>query len=108
MDREEINKLVQAILDNKVFLSILLHNKPEMIPRVFLPIAMGAFNQLTKRQMRHLTCIYSYRDKALPSTADGYPIFGEAYLVYDGDWDIVERLVREATKDRGLVNVIDG
>lgn len=71
---EELKQIAIDLVEGKIF-SILNLRSPNDVTMVFLPIALGAFNECTKEQIEDIGLIYEYLDKAGPRAINGYPSF---------------------------------
>ncbi len=73
---EFLRQLAADIADDKIFTHRHIpEQQSEMIPRVFMPIALGAFKDYTKEQMEDIGLIYEYYSDAGPRGINGYPCF---------------------------------
>lgn len=71
---EELKQIAMDLVDGKIF-SILQLKNPSDVDMVFMPIALGAFSELTKEQIEDIGLIYEYLDKAGPRAVNGNPCF---------------------------------
>jgi hypothetical protein len=73
----ELNKVALALTQNQIFTD--RHINPisyeSMLPLVFMPIALGAFQNFTPEQLEDVGLIYEFYDQAGPRSINGYPCF---------------------------------
>lgn len=92
--RSDLKMLVMEISAGGVFLSNQLGpNQHNLLPTVFLPIAFGAFDGWTKKEIDQIGVLYAYYNEALPRSINGLPIFADMYLLNKNDWAKVQKAV---------------
>ncbi len=82
---EELRKFVRECLANAIFLSSSVRDQ-KLLPMVFLPLALGAFQGWPKEELENIGVLYAYWHKAMPRSINGYPIFSELYMLHREDW----------------------
>lgn len=71
----ELKQLAADIYDNKVFTDRHIRGGGNDLQMIFLPIALGAFSDMKKKEREKVSLIYEYISKAGPRSINGYPIF---------------------------------
>lgn len=85
MTDEELRTFVLALCDGRIFT---MHHvpSPELVPMVFMPIALGAFADATPEEVEQVGTVYEYLDKAGPRAVNGMPMFTSLRMIHVDDW----------------------
>ena len=97
---EELKKLAQDLIGNRVFMSDQLRN-PADLTMVFFPLAMLDEETVQRLRDEKITHVYEYLDKALPRGINGYPMFMSCNLITEAEYKRVRELeqkMRQAMK----------
>lgn len=97
---EEIKALALDLITNKLFTDRHIEND-QMIPTVFMPIALGAFQEVDNEELEKLGLIYEHLDKAGPRSINGLPSFMSMQYLSKDD---AKRLFQKAHE---MTEVID-
>jgi hypothetical protein len=96
MKPEEIKQLATDIFQNKVFTDRHIpSNQRDIIPSVFMVIALGGLANCSKSYVKDIGMIYEYLDKASPTGINGYPIFVSVRLASKADAEKVWELYNQ-------------
>lgn len=74
LSEEDLKTFVTDFLAGKIFTDRQVRNGPD-IPMVFMVLALGGLEGLTKEQVDNIGLVYEYLDKAAPRSINGEPIF---------------------------------
>lgn len=85
MDDLDLRMLAIDVADGLVFTNYML--KEEEVARHFLPILLGAGDDMTKEQLDDIGIIYEYRSEALPTMINGMPVFKSFRYLNKADTD---------------------
>lgn len=92
---EKLSQLARDIAQNLVFTSDYVQDT-NILGCVFVPIAMGAFNDLNKSQLEDIGLIFEYYNASMGGRAiNGYPIFFSCQYLNREDTEIVKEKVRK-------------
>lgn len=76
MSSDLLRQLAADIADDKIFTHRHIpEGQSEMVPRVFMPIALGAFKDTPQEELENIGLIYEYYSAAGPRGINGYPCF---------------------------------
>jgi len=77
LSEKELSQLAKDIATNLVFTSDHVRREEwdNILGMVFMPIALGAFSDMTEEAKKDIGMVYEYYDKAGPRSINGYPIF---------------------------------
>jgi hypothetical protein len=74
MTDQELRLLAADIYEGRVFTDRQVEDSSDL-PMVFMPIALGAFAEMTEEEFKQIGLIYEYLDKAGPRAINGLPSF---------------------------------
>ena len=102
MSKEDLKQFINDYLGNLIFTSEMLvaGNQENLVYLVFLPLALGAFEDLSKDEVAKIGLIYEYISKAGPRAINGYPTFMSMNLMRQEDWEIARREIIKEQKRR--------
>jgi hypothetical protein len=93
---QELKQLAIDIVDNKVFTDRHLRDgESTNVYMVFMPIALGAFKDMTDEQKKGIGLLYEYYDKAGPRSFNGYPIFMSVQILSVDEYQIMVKHFEE-------------
>lgn len=104
MDDDEIREFVRDLEGGHVFTSDHV-KREEDIPRVFMPLLMGAAAQF-EDVIDDVGVLYEYTDKAGPRAVNGMPMFMSFSLMHKDDWKIVLDTYNEEKFRRDTMPVV--
>jgi hypothetical protein len=96
---EEKKKFVLALVNGGVFTDHHIR-KPEMIPMVFMPIALGALSGSSESYIKSIGLIYEYMDAAQSRSIDGMPTFFSCRMMNVADAEECLAAYNELKKSR--------
>jgi hypothetical protein len=81
---EELKEIAMGLIENRYFCDLQLKQSDyvDMLPHVFIPIALGAFRTV---DLKTLGMIYASWDDRLDRAINGYPIFHACHLLNTED-----------------------
>lgn len=93
---EEIKSIAFALLNNSIFTDRhISQDEPHMLGSIFMPLALGAFKDLTEEEVQNIGLIYESLDKAGPRAINGYPSFFSFQYLDKTDSDKVFEMARK-------------
>ena len=102
LPEEQVNQLALDLVDDKIYTDRHVDNF-DLIPQIFLPIALGALANVREEDIKRIGFCYSRIENKnmAPRTVNGHPIFWSVAFVNQGDakkiMDKAEK-IREARK----------
>lgn len=84
----ELREFVNAVLAGEIFTSAQLseHEQRNLLPLVFMPIALGAFADVPEEQLKDIGVLYASMKSAAPRSINGLPMFFEVRTLSRNDW----------------------
>lgn len=93
---------VLAYCDGKILTSENVR-QPDLLPMIFLPIALGGLSGMGERDLKKLGIIWEYYAAAGPRAINGYPTFFSCRLMRIEDWErAVKAIEREMERRESL------
>lgn len=94
---EEISQLAKDIHAGRVFTNYHIRGHlREMVGSVFMPIVLGAFQDVSEEDKSNIGMIYEYMDRAGPLSVNGMPTFFSLQLCSKEDtylvWEKVKKI----------------
>lgn len=87
MSDDELRSFVNDLHSGLVFTSFHLDDRPEMLPLVFMPIALGAFANWQQEHVEQLGVIWERMSERGPRSINGYPVFFSMRLMKRDEWN---------------------
>lgn len=88
MSEDDLRAFVDDLVSGHIFTSAHLNSQPDLVPMVFLPIALGALSKWSATGLNNLGVVWERMDKAGPTSINGYPTFFSMHLMHREDWVI--------------------
>jgi len=97
---------VLAYCDGKILTSANVRQL-NLLPMIFMPIALGALSDFSERTLGKIGVIWEYYSAAGPRGVNGYPTFFSCRLMRVEDWErAVKAIDRELERRDGLKKTI--
>lgn len=93
----EIKNLALDLISDKIFTHCHM-DKEDDLPKVFMPIALGAFHGVDDEGLKDIGLIYEYMDKAGPRAINGSPSFMSMKYLSKTDTERLFQKAKEMTK----------
>lgn len=90
MAKEDLVKFVEEYVDgSKIFTSADIPDKQQaqMLPMVFLPLAIGALAKWEEEDFKQIGLFWAYYHEAGPRSINGYPCFFSMRMMHIEDWE---------------------
>jgi hypothetical protein len=85
---DKLREFVLALADGRIFTSAQLpKGQDHLLPMIFMPVAMGSFADVAKRDLENIGVIYEYTNQAGPRAINGYPMFHSLRVLNKSDWE---------------------
>jgi len=105
---KELRKLALDIADDKVFIDWYLKHDDDSnlekyghyLTMVFMPLALGAFKDWNREDLKELGMIYEYLTEAGPRSINGYPSFMSLQYLKREEASRVHEYIIGITKQR--------
>ena len=91
---QDVRQLASDLLNGKLFTDRHLKS-PEQVRMVFLPIALGAFNEWTEEEFEQIGMIYEHMHEAGPVAVNGKPSFFSVKLLNIHDTELLFKYYNE-------------
>jgi hypothetical protein len=89
----DLAQFVLDYCDGKVFTSLDLRGRNDLLPMVFMVIACGAFAEWKEEDVADIGVIWEYWDQAGPRSVNGFPIFYSAHYMHKDDWEKARKAI---------------
>jgi hypothetical protein len=96
MTEDELREFVQDYLGNRVFTSANCR-RSEDVHMVFMILALGGLDTLTKEAVQEVGIVWEYMSKAAPRSVNGYPCFFSCRLMHRDDWARASAAIKRET-----------
>lgn len=94
---DELKQIAIDFCEGKIFTSAHLNNL-QNIGMVFMPLLLGAAQQMTEEERNNIGLIYEYYSEAGPRSINGYPIFFSFRILTKEETDRTQAFIDEYTK----------
>lgn len=104
---EQLREFVLAYADGRIFTSAHIPKSQEtsLFPLIFMPVALGAFSNIRKNDLKHIGVLWEFIDKALPRGINGYPMFASLRVLNRTDWDRARKAIAAELERRKDIHV---
>jgi hypothetical protein len=100
---EQLKKFVFDVLAGQV---LTIFDVPkDLVPAVFMPIALGAFSGWTEAEAEDIGCIYGHVSEALSTGVNGYPCFMSVHMLNKQDFERCRLALCEEIKRRETLQI---
>jgi hypothetical protein len=84
---DKLREFVDDFVSNRIFTSAHLKDtEVDMLPMIFMPVAMGCFSSVQPDTLKQIGCLYEFYEKALPRSMNGKPMFMSFKMLHIDDW----------------------
>ena len=103
LKKSELSKLSKDIALDKVFCSCFIPDSQQnnLLGMVFMPLLLGATNDMSKEQIDDIGFVYEYYDKAGPRCINGYPMFFSCGFVSKAD---AKKIGNKVSRIKKIIN----
>jgi hypothetical protein len=85
---DKLREFIDDFVSNRIFTTAHLSDaEADLIPSIFLPIALGCFSKVQPDTLSQIGVIYEYYEKAGPRSINGKPSFFSFHMLHIEDWD---------------------
>jgi hypothetical protein len=104
---EQLREFVLAYADGRIFTSADIPKGQEarLYPLIFMPVALGAFSNVRKNDLKHVGVLWEYMNKAGPRGINGYPMFMSLRVLNRTDWDRARKAIAAELERRKDIHV---
>lgn len=93
---EKSSELAKDIVAGRVFCSFMLRSHElDCFSMVFLPVALGAFAEYDREELKKIGFMYGYYEDSMPRSINGLPCFSKVLCVNTTTADIVLAKVKK-------------
>lgn len=107
LTKDELKEFILGVCDGRIFTDWVMppHDKQQLLPVVFMPIALGGLEGHTTDELNNVGAIWEYMNQAGPRSINGYPMFMSMHLVHRLDTAIAMPAIMEEKKRRDALEV---
>lgn len=100
MSEKDRRKFVVDFMFGKIYTSQMIENEcwDTMMLMVFMPLALGAIQELTPEEAADIGIIWEYTDNASPRSINGHPIFLSMRIMHKVDWNKISPQIEKRLK----------
>lgn len=101
---EELREFIRKVLGNEIFTSDhLSESEKKDIGMVFMPVALGVFNNWTKEEIAKIGVLYEENRRRGPRSINGLPMFTSFTMLHTEDWEKARKVImREQERMKNL------
>jgi len=98
---DKLREFIDDFVSNRIFTTAHLRDsQADMIPNIFLPLALGCFSKTQPESLDQIGVIYEYYEKASPRSINGLPIFFSFHMLHIDDWERAKPAIEKEMERR--------